>query len=849
MNLKKEYTILMVDDSFSDRRTYCRYLLADNHFNYRILEAETLEAGLKLWQAENSQPIDLVLIALRLPDGSGLDWVENIKANYPYPELPIIVIAEQDDKNLIIQSMKLGIRDYLSKGEMTENVLLRSIHSALKELELTQQLAKLKQQEAIFAETALKISQAQNLEAIFQALTTDVQVLLNADRVIIYQFQADFSGTIVAETVLAPWRSCLNDQVVDTCFQENGAELYRQGRFFIASDIYQANLADCHLQLLEQFQVRASLVVPILVLGNEQNTTLWGLLVVHQCSGTRHWEEDSISVLQRLSVKLAIAIQQFQTNQQIVQGEARLKKIIDTVPGMLYTLVRRTDGSYYFDYISPLVEDILEVTAQEAFINPQCIFQQIHPDDIEGYLNKVEESFAKMAPFNCEWRIIAPSGQEKWLKAASSPERQPDGQVIWFGFCFEITDLKTTQQQLQQLNQTLEFKIAERTHELWKINHLQSSILNSTDLGIITTNFEGIIQSFNYGAEKMLGYRAETVIGRRTPDLFLDPAETQKLAEKLSSELGTKVTKELKDLNLKTQYFSQEKEQTCIRQDGSRFPGMLSVRRLENEQQQIIGFLHIYRDMTEHKQSEIELKNAYLELEKLLKLREETLTLREDMSNMIIHDLRNPLTAMMLSAEIILKYGDRAEARSIVTKQANQMLQAGKHITNMIDSLLLMAKLESGKIIFNPTLTDLHGLGSSIVADFQLMATLRNSQLISQLPPPGTHLLIDSIILRRIIENLLSNALKFSPPQSQTYLTMEVLPQDHIRITVADNGPGIDPDSYDKICGKFEIGQVQQNVSQTGLGLAFCKMAIEAQGGTLAIAPNQPQGSIFTVEI
>jgi K+-sensing histidine kinase KdpD len=66
---------------------------------------------------------------------------------------------------------------------------------------------------------------------------------------------------------------------------------------------------------------------------------------------------------------------------------------------------------------------------------------------------------------------------------------------------------------------------------------------------------------------------------------------------------------------------------------------------------------------------------------------------------------------------------------------------------------------------------------------------------------------------------------------------------------VIDQGPGVSPERTQDIFKKFEIGAVKANVSQIGLGLAFCKMAVEAQGGTLAIAPNQPQGSIFTVEI
>ena len=167
----------------------------------------------------------------------------------------------------------------------------------------------------------------------------------------------------------------------------------------------------------------------------------------------------------------------------------------------------------------------------------------------------------------------------------------------------------------------------------------------------------------------------------------------------------------------------------------------------------------------------------------------------------------------------------------------------------MIDSLLLMAKLESGKILFNPVPTDLHELGTAIVSDFELTAQSQRIELKGELPSPSNSIIIDAVILRRVIENLISNALKFSPPNSQVQLQIEYFPENHLRVKVTDNGPGVSPDKAEDIFKKFEIGTVKQNVSQIGLGLAFCKMAVEAQGGTLAIAPNQPQGSIFTVEI
>jgi signal transduction histidine kinase len=145
--------------------------------------------------------------------------------------------------------------------------------------------------------------------------------------------------------------------------------------------------------------------------------------------------------------------------------------------------------------------------------------------------------------------------------------------------------------------------------------------------------------------------------------------------------------------------------------------------------------------------------------------------------------------------------------------------------------------------------TNLYELGTAILNDFELSANAQNIELTGDLPSPQSSIVIDAIILRRVIENLLSNALKFSPPHSQVRLRIECLPENHLRVQVIDQGPGVSPERTQKIFKKFEIGTVKANVSQIGLGLAFCKMAVETQGGTLAIAPNQPQGSIFTVEI
>jgi PAS domain S-box-containing protein len=348
---------------------------------------------------------------------------------------------------------------------------------------------------------------------------------------------------------------------------------------------------------------------------------------------------------------------------------------------------------------------------------------------------------------------------------------------------------------------------------------------------------EGIVNYVSDGVDAIFGISKQEAIGKNWSEAV----------SWLPDELPKAKTRLIKMCQGEQDFF--QSEMCFVHSDGQLHTIQVSEHPVKNEAGELIAIEGIIEDITERKLAEIELKNANEELEKLLKLREETLTLREDMSNMIVHDLRNPLSAILLSAEIIQRYGDRPDQKALVIKKAEQILKSGNRMKNMIDSLLLMAKLESGKILFNPVPTDLHKLGASILTDFELTAQSQKIELKGELPNPGNSIFIDAIILRRVVENLLSNAIKFSPPDSQVRLSIEYFPENHLRIQVIDQGPGVSPERTQDIFKKFEIGAVQQNVSQIGLGLAFCKMAVEAQGGTLAIAPNQPQGSIFTVEI
>ncbi|MEH2327470.1 MAG: GAF domain-containing protein [Nostoc sp.] len=168
------------------------------------------------------------------------------------------------------------------------------------------------EREQLMRALALRIRQSLNLQDILNATVQEVRNLLRVDRVVVYQFNPEMSSTIVAESVKPGWTVSLGIQIHDTCFQAGPGVEYYQRRKRAIANIYEAGLSDCYIRLLEQFEVKANLVVPILLEVSFQNpgSQLWGLLIAHQCSGFYQWEENQLDLLDQLTVQLAIAIQQ-----------------------------------------------------------------------------------------------------------------------------------------------------------------------------------------------------------------------------------------------------------------------------------------------------------------------------------------------------------------------------------------------------------------------------------------------------------------------------------------------------------------------------------------------------------
>ena len=506
---------------------------------------------------------------------------------------------------------------------------------------------------------------------------------------------------------------------------------------------------------------------------------------------------------------------------ELVISERRYSTLASASPVGIF----RFDSSLNCVYVNERWSELTGRSAESAM--ERGWIESLHPDDRDLILQSAESQFYSLSSekdiFTGEGRHLRPDGSVNWFDWQVAKEFNEAGEIVgYIGTLTDITDRKLIEQNLEESRAKFQRLVDEMGDKFVVFSH---------------NGIEGILNYVSDGAYPIFAIRKEEVLGKCWAETVnWLPEELPKGVQRIMAMAEGKI-----DFN--------QHEMRFIHPDGGIRTIQVSEHPIRNEAGKLIAIEGIVEDITERKLAEIELKNTNEELEKLLKLREETLTLREDMSNMIVHDLRNPLSGILLSAEIIKKYGDRPNQKVLMAKKAEQILKSGNRLKAMIDSLLLMAKLESGKILFNPVPTDLHELGTAIVNDFELTAQSQRIELKGELPNPGNSIIIDAVILRRVIENLISNALKFSPPNSQVRLQMEYFPENHLRVKVIDNGPGVSPDRAEEIFKKFEIGTVKQNVSQIGLGLAFCKMAVEAQGGTLAIAPNQPQGSIFTVEI
>lgn len=253
-----------------------------------------------------------------------------------------------------------------------------------------------------------------------------------------------------------------------------------------------------------------------------------------------------------------------------------------------------------------------------------------------------------------------------------------------------------------------------------------------------------------------------------------------------------------------------------------------AIRPVYDDEEQFIGLLLVFRDVTEQQ----ELEQA-----------------RKDLTGMIVHELRSPLQAVMGSMRLISQVAP--EGSAVIHQATEVSRRAVKKLLNLINNLLDLSRLEQGEFVLDPVSERIEPLLHDAVEELMPLAAEMDVEVSIDVPgglPPAC---MDRDMIGRVVLNLLDNALKYSPPSTSIVVSAAARgsgPHDSmLSISVSDHGPGVPEEYRGLIFDRYtQIPGVRGRRRSAGLGLAFCKLAVESHGGSIWVDDNREGGSVFT---
>ena len=381
-----------------------------------------------------------------------------------------------------------------------------------------------------------------------------------------------------------------------------------------------------------------------------------------------------------------------------------------------------------------------------------------------------------------------------------------------------------------------------RQEALLKTGALQNAILTSANFSIIATDEKGIIQLFNVGAERMLGYLAAEVVNRINPSDIHDPQEVMARAQALSLELATTITPGFEALAFKASRGIEDiYELTYICKDGSRFPAIVSITALRDDYGDIIGYLLIGTDNSVRKQVELELHDA-------MAVAEKANLAKSDFLSSMSHELRTPLSAILGFAQL-MESGSPLPTPS-QKRSIDQILKAGWYLLELINEILDLALIESGKLSLSLEPSSLAEVMHECQAMIEPQAQKRGISVTFPRFEIRYFVKADRTRVKQVLINLLSNAIKYNKVGGTVVVDCIASTPGRIRICVKDTGEGLTPDKLAQLFQPFNrLGQEANAEEGTGIGLVVCKRLVELMGGVIGVESTVGKGSVFWIEL
>ena len=383
---------------------------------------------------------------------------------------------------------------------------------------------------------------------------------------------------------------------------------------------------------------------------------------------------------------------------------------------------------------------------------------------------------------------------------------------------------------------------SQNTTTLLKAGALRNAILTSATFSIIATDEKGIIQLFNVGAERILGYQAAEVVNKINPSDIHDPQEVAARAGALSLELGVPIAPGFEALAYKaSRGIADVYELTYISKDGNRFPAIVSITALRDDAGVIIGYLLIGADNSERKRVELTLHEALTTADKAN-------LAKSDFLSGMSHELRTPLNAILGFAQLMETSSPPPTAAQ--KRNLDQILKAGWYLLELINEILDLALIESGKVTLSQEPVSL----AEVVLECRSMIEPQAQKRAIAMAFPNFIVPYfvsgDRTRVKQVLINLLFNAIKYNKPGGTVTVDCEMRPAGRIRISVRDTGTGLAPNQIEQLFQPFNrLGRERGTEEGTGIGLVVTKRLVELMGGTIGADSTVGVGSVFWIEL
>lgn len=374
--------------------------------------------------------------------------------------------------------------------------------------------------------------------------------------------------------------------------------------------------------------------------------------------------------------------------------------------------------------------------------------------------------------------------------------------------------------------------------------------------GILVTNSKGEITRINPSAEKLFGYKKDELIGQGIEVLIPKRFSTHKQHRDSYNK------------NPHPRSMGAGMDLFGLHKDGAEIPVEISLSPYSSvEGKFVIAFIV---DITVRKQAEEKLKNYSADLENQVKNR--TLILEEaiqelektkkDLFNalnkekelnelktrfvsMASHEFRTPLTTMMSSLSLVTKYGEQNDKENQV-KHVSKIKTSINNLTDILNDFLSVSKLEEGKVENMPEELNLRAFVNDVISEMKPMA-LHGQQILQQ-HAGNDNATFDKKLLKNILFNLISNALKFSPNGGTIEVFTQVL-NSSIKISIKDSGIGISKEDQKHLFERFFRAHNATHIQGTGLGLNIVARYVDLMSGSIDFDSKENEGTVFTIVI